>query len=887
VARQAYILFLAATACPSAELSDVYFEQKVAPILTANCSACHSDKLKTSGFSIATPASVVGGGSKYGTAVVSGDPAGSPLIKILKGQIAPRMPIGKVLAEGDIAVIEQWVRELKPEQISAAKANDWLWPYKKPRPHDAPQVAHRDWVANPIDAFVLHQLEEKKIAPAAPAPNRVLARRLYFDLVGVPPTPDEVNAFLADNSPDGYAKLVDKLLADPRYGEHWGRHWLDLARYGETSGLEGDGVIGNAWRYRDWVIDSFNSDMPYDQFVIKQLAGGDEHSQTRNNYQPDVQGFVPVAFLRLAPWDRSNLVADEVRQNYLNEVTTATGSVFLGLTIGCARCHDHKYDPIPTKDFYRMQAFFNAVRVEDVDVPYKNRAFADYAQAKIKEYETQLKSGLEKKELDALEKSLLEELIQKKTEAAKSHSLQAEDLRLELRRKNQKLFSQSEIDRHAELLDDAERTQDLEFKKALDESEKELLKKLNSAIANGTTDNVARYRELTVKDVQAEVGKTKGVFSEQEKEKHRELSAKLAVIQRRMGRLQPRTLSITNVPGPPSGPGVSLTHILKSGDYRQPGEAVEPGFPSAITGNFEPAILETDRYRQFPTRGRRMTLAKWIVSPDNPLTARVMVNRIWQQHFGRGIVETTSDFGKNGSRPTHSELLDWLAIRFVEEKWSVKQMHRLMLNSNTYKQAAENPAYKDNKIDPDNKLLWKFNRRRLEAEEIRDGILFASGRLNPARGGPSVFPPLPADLADFARYGRTGGDMWEPNEKEADDRRRSIYTFQRRSLPQPMMLAFDAPVFSESCERRSVTTTALQALAMMNSDLVNDEAGHLAERAIQIAGADRRSQISRVFEILLSRSPNSDELNKFAAYSGSLASVCRVLLDSNEFLYVD
>jgi mono/diheme cytochrome c family protein len=887
VARWPYLLFLAATFCPAAELPDTYFEQKVAPILSANCSACHSDKLKTSGFSITTPGSVIGGGSKYGAAVVSGDPAGSPLVKILKGQIVPRMPMGKVLADDEIAVIEQWVRELKPEQISAAKANDWLWPYKKPVRHDAPQVARREWVANPIDAFVLHQLEEKKIAPAPTAPKRVLARRVYFDLVGVPPTPDELNTFLADNSPEAYAALVDKLLADPRYGEHWGRHWLDLARYGETSGLEGDGVIGNAWRYRDWVIDSFNSDMPYDQFVTKQLAGGDEHSQTRNNYQPDVQGFVPVAFLRLAPWDRSNLVADEVRQNYLNEVTTATGSVFLGLTIGCARCHDHKYDPIPTKDFYRMQAFFNAVRVEDVDVPYKDRAFADYAQGKIKEYETQLKSGPEKKELDALEKSLLEELIQRKTEAAKSRPLQAEDLRLELRRKNQKLISQSEIDRHQQLLDDAERTQDLEFKKALDESEKELLKKLNAAVANGTTDNVARYRELTVKDVQAEAGKTKGVFSEQEKEKHRELSAKLAVIQRRMGRLQPRTLSITNVPGPPNGPGVSLTHILKSGDYRQPGVVVEPGFPSAVTGNFEPAVLETDRYRQFPTRGRRMTLAKWIASADNPLTARVMVNRIWQQHFGRGIVETTSDFGKNGARPTHPELLDWLAIRFVEEKWSVKQMHRLMLNSNTYKQAAENPAYKDNKIDPDNKLLWKFNRRRLEAEEIRDGILFASGRLNPARGGPSVFPPLPADLADFARYGRTGGDMWEPNEKEADDRRRSIYTFQRRSLPQPMMLAFDAPVFSESCERRSVTTTALQALAMMNSDLVNDEAGHLAERAIQIAGAERRAQISQVFEILLSRPPNSDELNKFAAYSGSLASVCRVVMDSNEFLYVD
>ena len=282
-----------------------------------------------------------------------------------------------------------------------------------------------------------------------------------------------------------------------------------------------------------------------------------------------------------------------------------------------------------------------------------------------------------------------------------------------------------------------------------------------------------------------------------------------------------------------------------------------------------------------------MTLAKWIASPDNPLTARVMVNRMWQRHFGRGIVETTSDFGKNGARPTHPELLDWLAVKFVEEKWSVKQMHRLMLNSNAYKQAAENPALKDNTKDPENRLLWRFNRQRLEAEEIRDGILSIAGRLNLKRGGPGVFPPLPADLADFARYGRSGGEMWEPNENDEDDRRRSIYTFQRRSLPQPMMLAFDAPVFSESCDRRSVTTTALQALSMMNGDLVNEDSGHLAERITKQAGVDKRAQISQAFELIINRPPRADELDKFTKYNGTLASVCRVLLDSNEFLYVD
>ncbi|MDQ6699144.1 MAG: DUF1549 domain-containing protein, partial [Acidobacteriota bacterium] len=695
--------FLAASLCFAADARKSFYDQKVVPILSAQCAACHNEKIKTSGFTIASASSVIKGGNKLGPAVVAGDPANSALIKILKGELTPRMPVGKVLPAQEIAVLEQWIRELKPDRVSGAKAADWLWPYKQPVRAEPPQAARTEWVRNPIDSFVLRKLEENKLAPAPAASKRTLARRLYFDLIGLPPTPDEVDAFINDSSSDAYAKLVDKLLADPRYGERWGRFWLDLARYGETSGLEGDGAIGNAWRFRDWVIDAFNADMPYDRFIVKQLAGGDEHSLTRNNYQPDVQGFVPVAFLRLAPWDRSNLVADEVRQNYLNEVTTATSSIFLGLTIGCARCHDHKYDPIPTKDFYRLQAFFSAVKVEDVDVPYKDKEFAAQAEAKIKTYEERLKSGPEKKELDALENSLLARLKIAKTEAAQSKTLVPEDLRLELRRRNQTLFTAAEIERHAELLEDSDRTQDLEFKKQLEANERELLAKLTAGVTNGTSDNVARYNELTVKDVQAELAKTNGsIFSEPEKEKHRELAAKLAVIERRIARLKPRTLSVTNVPGPPNGAGIPLTHVLKSGDYRQPGEAVEAGFPTAITGKSEPAVLEMDRYRQFPTRGRRMTLAKWIASPDNPLTARVMVNRIWQRHFGRGIVETPSDFGKNGSRPTHPELLDWLAVKFVEEKWSVKQMHRLMLNSNAYKQAAENPALKNNTTDPEN-----------------------------------------------------------------------------------------------------------------------------------------------------------------------------------------
>jgi hypothetical protein len=323
------------------------------------------------------------------------------------------------------------------------------------------------------------------------------------------------------------------------------------------------------------------------------------------------------------------------------------------------------------------------------------------------------------------------------------------------------------------------------------------------------------------------------------------------------------------------------------GDVYHPGEVVAPGFLSVISGNFEPALLETDMFRQFPTRGRRITLAKWIVSPDNPLTARVMVNRIWQHHFGRGIIGTPNDFGTNGERPTHPELLDWLALKFIEEKWSVKAMHRLITTSNTYRQAADNPQFKDSKVDPDNRLVWHFQRRRLDAEVLRDTLLFLSDRLNPERGGPSVFPALPEEVADMGRAVPIGGVMWEPNENEQDARRRSIYIFQRRSLPLPMLAAFDASVFNESCERRSVTTTPLQALTMMNGSFVNEQATHLAARIQKEAGPERSAQITRLFAVVLNRPPTAAEQQRLSSFNGAFDGICRILLNSNELFYLE
>ena len=826
------------------------------------------------------------------------------LVQMLKGSVTPQMPFGKVLPDPAIAQISEWIRSLPPE---ATKANEqaWTWPYRRPADPKVPAVKNSAWVRNPIDAFVLEKLEAKNLAPAPPASKRALVRRLYFDLIGLPPSPEEIAAFLADNSPTAYEKLVDRLLADPRYGERWGRHWLDLVRYSETEGLEGDvqlgrsrvlgslGKIGgNPWRYRDWVIDAFNSDMPYDRFALLQIGGGDEQSKTHSSYEPDIRGYVALGFLRMAPWDVEDFVSEQQRQAYMNEVTATTGTVFLGLTVGCAQCHDHKYDPIPTKDFYRFQAFFNSIYVTDVEVPFQDKAVREKAAAKVQDYTQRLKDGPERKALDEYEKRLLDKLIGIKIAEAGHRELDTNDLRLELHKTEQKIFTADEQAHHADLMFEFKRKGDPEEKEALDNYEKALLIKLREGYAKKLVDPLARFRELTVEDVRAAMpvdGAELKHFTAEEAQTWQNLTNQIEVLQRRLSRWQPMAFTVTNVVGPPAGPPLPKTHVLIRGDFRQPSDAVEPGFPSAITGNAEPAVIESDRYRQFPTRGRRITLGHWIANPDNPLTARVMVNRIWQYHFGRGIVGTPNDFGRNGERPTHPELLDWLAHRFVDEHWSVKAIHRMILTSNAWRQSADNEAATAAgvQLDPDNRFLWHFTRQRLDAEEVRDTILSLSGRLNLERGGPSVFPALPEEVSDLAKPVPAGGLQWEPNEKEEDARRRSIYIFQRRSLPVPMMAAFDATVFNETCPVRSVTTTPLQALTMMNGALVNEEAVHLAARVQRDVGDNKNAQVTRLFEIVLGRDPDSAEMAHMTEFSGTLEALCRIMLNSNELMYVE
>ncbi len=389
------------------------------------------------------------------------------------------------------------------------------------------------------------------------------------------------------------------------------------------------------------------------------------------------------------------------------------------------------------------------------EVPYADPEFAELAEQKIADYEQRIKDGAEKKQLDALEEQLLAKLVRARREAAIGEELTEEDLRLEMRREDSQVFDEEQRKLHKKLSDDADRTLDPEERQALEAYEAHLLVQLREAHAAGDADLDGRFDALTVADVRRAIRANYSAdrpFSDEEIDQHAQLAGQLDVYRRRLSRWKPVVLTVRNAPGPPSGPPLPKTHVLTSGDYRQPGEAVEPGFPSVISGNSEPAELTTDRYRQFPTRGLRFTLARWIASPENPLTARVMVNRLWQHHFGRGIVETASNFGKNGSGATHPELLDWLATQFVEEGWSVKQMHRLMLLSSTYRQSSENPAHGNPDQDPDNRLLWKFERRRIEAEVIRDGILYLSGGLQPTMWGALAFsrhcrPTLPISRA--------------------------------------------------------------------------------------------------------------------------------------------
>jgi hypothetical protein len=724
-----------------------FFENKVRPLLVKNCQRCHGPTRKRGKLRLDSRAAILQGGDS-GPAIVPGKPRESLLVKAIN-YTDLEMPPGKRLGRREVAILTEWVQIGAPWPGAAAApapprkdgfrltaaARKW-WSF---RPVARPAVPARKHPAirNPIDAFVLARLQARGLSFSPPAPKRELIRRAYFDLLGLPPSPEDVDSFVADRRPDAYERLLDRLLASPQYGERWGRHWLDLVRFAQTNGYERDGEKPHVWRYRDYVIRALNQDKPYNQFVREQLAGDELERATDDS-------LTATAFYRLGVWDDE---PDDVRQSEfddLDDMLSTTGSVFLGLTLGCARCHDHKFDPLGQEDYYAMLAFLRNVS------PYV--------------YPHRDKKG----------------------------------------------------------------------------------PALTSLSAGGKT---------------------------------------LAVRER--------------------GPRPLPTHLLARGSAATPGKVVQPRFVRVLCptdGAATPRLPQPGPKAR--STGRRRALAEWIANKDNPLTARVMANRLWHHHFGRGIVPTPSDLGKTGLPPTHPELLDWLASELVAGGWRLKRLHRLIMLSHTYRQSSRTTHPRAVRLDPGNTLLWRQNLRRLEAEAIRDAVLAVSGQLNLRMGGRGIFPALPREVLSTQSRPGAGWGRSTPRERG----RRSVYIFSKRTLGVPLLEVFDQASPDKSIAARTTTTIAPQALILLNSAFMDEQANAFAARLLRESGTRPRANVERAFRVALARRPAPQEARialayldrrhrsaradasrpaQAVAYRRALAELCKVVLNLNEMVYVD
>jgi hypothetical protein len=702
-----------------------FFESQVRPVLGARCLKCHGREPKIKGnFRLDSREAVMRGGD-LGPAVALDKPDESLLLQAIRYE-GPEMPPSGKLPQAEIDVLTRWVRQglpwpaggpghdasgnRKPEPPAPRRPpGPAAWPYRTVARPAIPAIKDRSWPRNPIDAFILEGLESCGLEPNGPADRVALIRRLTYDLTGLPPTPEEVDAFVSDPSPDAYERLVDRLLASPHYGETWGRHWLDLVRYAETNGYERDSAKPYAWRYRDFVIDSFNRDKPYDRFLHEQLAG--------DEIAPDsAEAWIATGFYRLGLWDDEPADPPLARYDVLDGVVSTTGQVFLGLTIGCARCHEHKKDPIPQAEYYRLLAFFNDVTNQDG----------------------------------------------KNTRKVGPEALEVMCVREQAR---------------------------------------------------------------------------------------------------------------------------AETHVLLRGNPNLLGPRVEPGVPS-IVGDGAPTFQ--------PGPGKRRALAEWLTDRRNPMTARVLVNRLWQYHFGRGIVPTPNDFGGLGEPPTHPELLDWLAAELMDGGWQIKRMHRLILLSSTYRMSSRaTPAGLAR--DPGNLHFWRYPMRRLRAEEVRDAILAVGGTLNPKAGGPSIRPPIPREVLAGQSIPGNGWSVSPPDESA----RRSVYIHVKRSLLVPILAAHDSADTDSSCPVRYTTTVPAQPLGLLNGQFANEQAELFARRLLRENPADPAGQVRRVIRLTTGAEPPAEEVAADVAWIRSvraesrlseydaLTQYCLMALNANAFLYLD
>jgi hypothetical protein len=702
--------------------------------------------------------------------------------------------------------------------------------FQPPKRPSLPGVKNAAWVRNPVDAFILAELEAKGLTPNAPAGKLRLLRRVSVDLTGLPPTIAEQDAFLADASPDAYDKVVDRLLVSPRYGERWAQHWLDLVRFAETDGFKADDYRPDAHKYRDYVIRALNTDLPYHRFIRQQLAG--------DELEPDnPDAIVATGFNRLWPDEYNAANLEQRRQEILDDQTETTALAFLGLTFGCARCHDHKYDPTAQTDYFRFQAFFAAMHSDNPAV---------FEPSARRDYETKL---------TAWEKATKEIRDEMETLIAGP--------REELRKGAMTKF-RPEIQEAITTADD-KRTP------------------YQRQIALMAEPQLAR----PTKDMMKKLPETK-------RKRYEELETRLAAIPRPVA---PHAMAVSDLRQAPP------THLLQAGNWFKPLQELSPAFPDFLGGG----RVDTSLGERVQSAGRRAALARWLTRRDNPLTARVLVNRLWQHHFGAGLVATANDFGMQGDLPTHPDLLDWLAVEFMDRGWSVKEIHRLMVTSAAYRQDsrvdATNPDHvRAASVDPGNRLLWHARRRRLEGEAVRDGILALAGELNDRMFGYSARPKLPDKVSNYA---------WKPDASAADQKRRSVYVFVKRNMRYPLFDAFDWPDLHNSCSRRVNTTTAPQALLLLNGELASENAQAWSARLVARHGTDDQALVAHAYRAAWGRAGTADEVRigvRFVAAqaerlrergaggksmtaaearAAAIADFCHALLNTNEFLYVD
>jgi hypothetical protein len=655
-----------------------------------------------------------------------------------------------------------------PETAGAPTPELWsLRPPLRPAVPAKETLRYGDRVANPIDAFVLRKLEDRGLPPAPVADRQTLVRRAYFDLLGLPPTPEQVEAFVENASPDAWSKLIDELLDSKQYGERWGRHWLDVARYADSGGYETDIYWRNAWRYRDYVVKSFNDDKPYDVFVQEQIAG-DELWPDNFDLDPKnvyvvseeklrhLEALTGTGFYTLGPRiHESGLDARRLRYETVTDWVDATGSAFLGLTIGCARCHDHKFDPISQEDYFAMQAIFSSSK--EVEVPLLTAMeVADWRQ-----FYPHLRSIEEQR--------LAYTLFEKKTKD-----------------------------------------------RPLTDAEKEKMRQMRENIGRG----VLALPPVGGKIPGASIGK-KGIMQ----------------------------IPSVSVLGHERRELIRPVELLERGELAHPRQTVAPAVPAVLA-------QATGRAKEVATPyGSRTALARWLTQPQHPLTARVFVNRVWGWHFGTGIVATPNDFGAMGQAPTHPDLLDWLATEFVARGWKVKEMHRLILETSTYRMSSRFATDDHLARDPKNRFLWRHSRRRLEAEALWDSVHATAGTLNLKMGGPPVVPPLAGDeMAALRNHWQ-----WTISADPTEHTRRGVYILARRNFRFPMFELFDAPISSVSCPERAVTTVAPQALWSLNNQSVFRQAENMAARIVEEAGSDPQTQVQRAWRIALSRWPTAEE----------------------------